>query len=550
MQRARRSGDDGFTILEVMFAAFIMFFVLTALLGLTLTSMQATETSGIEGVATNVANRVIEQARLLSYAQVGTVGAPSGQVIGALPSVETTVHEGVSFTITRTVTWVDDPQDGLGGADTDALGPLDYKRLRVSVSWTSESGSVASMVFATNIRDRGSEEANPPICYFTNLTPTDNAVLFNTNTSGLGQAQVWAGNPLVPDGTLGNAVLQGYADDSADVGGVIQRFEFWVDGKPVTYGTDYAVWTPNTPSFTNEPFFIDTRALDANSEPLMPDGKREFKVQAWDNSGARRFQIRHMIVDNYAPVWSVNASATVSRAESTSANSDLVASRLWLRWNVPMDGTDIPERRDISMQNVNAGATTALFTWSTVGAGGLLAAPSTEHTFAPSPGQLYRFGVVPRSPRGLSGEARWSNWLVAPLRLSGRTVKSGSRANVFVTLSPSIRPTYAHLGCTNNTVWIYRFKGWSGTVAASFPGSTRLVYNSSEPTWTASPLVDRQVDTNVNPDAPTGPLYYVARMRICTDPNHGVYGFPMHQDVWSNAIGPIDSKTEPILVPN
>lgn len=77
-------------------------------------------------------NEGIEKARSLTYDNVGVVG---GTPAGVLPSSESITLNAVSYTRTTSVSYIDDPRDGIAVGDQNAK-PNDYKKARVSVSWT------------------------------------------------------------------------------------------------------------------------------------------------------------------------------------------------------------------------------------------------------------------------------------------------------------------------------------------------------------------------------------------------------------------------------
>lgn len=76
-------------------------------------------------------NEGIEKARSLSYMNIGVSG---GTPDGVLPASESVTLNAVPYTRTTSVSYVDDPRDGIAVADQNAK-PNDYKKVRVSVSW-------------------------------------------------------------------------------------------------------------------------------------------------------------------------------------------------------------------------------------------------------------------------------------------------------------------------------------------------------------------------------------------------------------------------------
>ena len=129
--RRNRASDDGFTLVEVVMAAAILFTVLLAVMSTVSYaangSLQAEKRQG----ALNLATFRIEQAHALPYSSVGTtMGALlTGSPAGTLPAVETTN----GYTINTTVRYAIDASSH----------KATYKIVRVVVAWTAPmTGSV------------------------------------------------------------------------------------------------------------------------------------------------------------------------------------------------------------------------------------------------------------------------------------------------------------------------------------------------------------------------------------------------------------------------
>lgn len=99
-----------------------------------------------------LATETIETIRNLPFDQVGTVaGIPSG----VIPQQQSAHINGQNFVITTTIIYIDDTFDGV--APTDAL-PIDYKRIRVQVSWDGlgrDEGNKISLI--SDLAPRGTE---------------------------------------------------------------------------------------------------------------------------------------------------------------------------------------------------------------------------------------------------------------------------------------------------------------------------------------------------------------------------------------------------------
>ena len=91
-----------------------------------------------------------------------------------LPSESITTPEGVAYTVTTNITWVDDTADGVAPADAQ---PSDYKRVTVILSWQAR-GATRTQRFDTNRslpRDKG--VATDPFDITANVLSPDPVVL-------------------------------------------------------------------------------------------------------------------------------------------------------------------------------------------------------------------------------------------------------------------------------------------------------------------------------------------------------------------------------------
>lgn len=106
------------------------------LFGAILTSLQRIAEAQIE-LKTRLAASFLmtsqfEKAHSIPYASVGTsTGNPSG----VFAASEQIVENNTTFTRTTAVRYIDDPHDGLAGADANAK-PNDYKQISVTISWS------------------------------------------------------------------------------------------------------------------------------------------------------------------------------------------------------------------------------------------------------------------------------------------------------------------------------------------------------------------------------------------------------------------------------
>jgi type II secretory pathway pseudopilin PulG len=330
LRGAVRSNDHGFTIVEILFATVILFFLLTSLLTTLNVSMTMSNKARYGSVGTNLAAQQLELARTLAYGSIGLVGAPSGEPSGTLVASESTTAENMTFTIVRDVEWVDDPADGSDPTDT---APEDYKRLTVTVSW-NHPVSAGQLSMATNFRE-SEEQGIPPNVEFSGDTPVAGAIIHNPSApygAGANDGQV-----AVIHGTATQARWQATADDSADPSGGIASLTFFFDGLAMvdSFG-ETCSWAPvgKEPIFTRPSglgFTINSLASTSSTQ-YYPDGRHQIRVETWDDSGMRDFRERLIYVDNFAP----NAPSSVSMAAGSGNETRYNQAVVW--WPAATDG--------------------------------------------------------------------------------------------------------------------------------------------------------------------------------------------------------------------
>ncbi len=94
----------------------------------------------------------LEYVRGLPYEDIGTVGGiPAGNIL----QLATTSLNNIQYTVRTLATYVDDPADGYGGADTNTI-TADYKEVKVETLW-SVSGRSYSTLGLTRISPHGIE---------------------------------------------------------------------------------------------------------------------------------------------------------------------------------------------------------------------------------------------------------------------------------------------------------------------------------------------------------------------------------------------------------
>jgi type II secretory pathway pseudopilin PulG len=152
----RPASEDGFTLLEVLMAAVVLIVGLTTLFGLLDSSLQATASTRAREGASNLARRILEDARTIPYAQLspaaitGQLQAMNGLADASGAAGWQVVQRGVTYTVTVSECSIDDPKDGYGvhdssfcadsnktGTEAEDPQPADMKRVTVDVKWTA-----------------------------------------------------------------------------------------------------------------------------------------------------------------------------------------------------------------------------------------------------------------------------------------------------------------------------------------------------------------------------------------------------------------------------
>ena len=139
----------GFTIVEALVLLFIF-----SLITMTFYSVMSLGGSYIiesknHLAAVALANEKMEIIRNLPYDSVGIVG---GIPNGNLPAEEDVTTGGKSFHVKNFVQYVDDPFDGTSPTD------LDYKRVKVTISWKGVRGATSNVSLITRFVPPGIEQ--------------------------------------------------------------------------------------------------------------------------------------------------------------------------------------------------------------------------------------------------------------------------------------------------------------------------------------------------------------------------------------------------------
>jgi prepilin-type N-terminal cleavage/methylation domain-containing protein len=211
-----RALDEGFTLIEILVASFVLVVGLLGVLGLLNGALRTTSVN-IERVgATNIARELVERTRGLDYDDMsGGLVKTRLQAQGLGSGTPWTIERrGVTYTISSSSCTYDDPADKVAatppanvctpqptGATGDSNGE-DFRRTTFDVAWTERGGTPRTISQSTLVVNP-SGGLGPRIVSFTPITQT-----ITTNVSSV--SVVWTTTPAT--------ALRWFVDDGASSG--------------------------------------------------------------------------------------------------------------------------------------------------------------------------------------------------------------------------------------------------------------------------------------------------------------------------------------------
>jgi type II secretory pathway pseudopilin PulG len=367
--------DEGFTLVEVVVAASILFFVLTAVLGLVMATNQMTVLAKERASVTNLISSRLDWIRSQPFTWVAQTN---------LASETTTTADGFTVTLTYTV--------------TDKSHVNGTKEVRVVASATKPGHppiNTSAFVAIRNVAGGvtlGGLGGEAPSVTFEDPSPPQDSVLF--------------GNTVYGGGVID---IRGHA--SASSGRSIARIEMVVDGQ----GGPVFLRDGNTP-FSSEAFrdFTggniseaydfrwNTAQVDTGGNPTVQDGYRTVRISATDDTGQQGSKQRRYLVDNYPP----NPPGPPTQTILASGYSLTDA----ITWGMAYDGTDAAAKYEAQLVRDTTGAG-SLAGWVTVGTYAPTPSTSTSLSAGVAPFSRYIVRVRAGSPRATSGGTQsWSGW--------------------------------------------------------------------------------------------------------------------------------------------
>jgi Tfp pilus assembly protein PilV len=193
-RRGRLADESGFTLVEIMTAAFVLVVGLLGILTMLTRAMATTSQSNERVGATNVARELAEAARGVPYDSATPAALATSIKAKGLGSGTpwTLVRRGVTYTITVAVCTLDSPADGiettpppnictpaLTSARSDLNGD-DFRRVTFTISWTQ--GTTTRSATQTELIVNPSGGLGPRIRSVSPLTQTITGSATNTAT--------------------------------------------------------------------------------------------------------------------------------------------------------------------------------------------------------------------------------------------------------------------------------------------------------------------------------------------------------------------------------
>lgn len=505
-----RSRDDGMSVFEVVFAAFIMFFVLTAVLGLVGATTQLGVSAKQRNLVSNTIAARMEYARSLPFAQVDVSGSTSQAV---LPTSESFSRGGYVVTVYYNV----------------RPGDSGTKELRLTVSCAVPGRPTITSTAYSTIRDRsanitrqtgGSE--GPQIEVLSSTPQVDSCVYDNL---------VWS-----PAGMLNIGVEVKLGTSGADITGLdmylvqegVTELKFLKSGTTVAAPTAQWSYNPELP-VVREVFTWHTKQVHVdqfgNTVRTVAEGYQTIRIRARDEKGNVTTRDIRYYVDNDPPGNSgtpsvVPSTSTVARAVWTAGtDATTYELRLYLQRPAGMGGYLDPASWETSGQAVPCAD---------------LFADLTTQGFS-----RYVLTVLARSPR-LSASPQVSPAFVSKPSLTGTSsttyAGNGSKRNATVVTNLSVtRPTFP---CTGNVS--YRFEFRHPTITG---GAWQLASTVTVAPGTTATLNDTRI-WNIGNNAYQGIDY---RCIATFTPAGAVAGGA--NSATSNTAGPTNPGGTPIALP-
>lgn len=288
--------ESGFTVAELVIAAAILFFVLTAIVGLVGVSTQMTVQAKQKSVLTNAVASYIDEVRSYSWEDISATDTDGDSVY--VPSTVTRVVEGVSVTMSTAV------------EIKQVLGDEYMKYLRVTATAVlgGETQTMSTRVAIRNPSNNRTLSVDPdlPTIEFDSATPAENEVLYLNQrlTGGAVKIKTRAESPVATITSVRYEIGDRLLRDQPGAGGIDAIFE------------------PSPPTA----IVVNESRWDTRQDGVI-DGFQTVTAVAQDDQARIATVKRTFIIDNIE-----------SLAPGTPSGEGLTSRSVRLSWNAARDG--------------------------------------------------------------------------------------------------------------------------------------------------------------------------------------------------------------------
>ncbi len=279
-------GNDGFSVIEIVVALVILALISTSILGLYTVLVQTTFVAKRRSVASGLATNQMEYLKSLSYNSLAVAG---GSIVATspLPATFTKTINGVTYTVTTSINYIDDAFDGCrilsqcintpvpAGAPSNDLNPADYKTIHITVT---TAGGLKLAEVDTKVSARVAETASNTGAILVKVLDPSGGAISGATVS-------------ITNSTTSPTVA---VSDSTDSGGVAIFYNL----PPDTTGYDYIVnatyggyssLTTIGPNGALQPSYPSQQLLTQQSSlvtlTLKPQGQFSLAAEVVDTSG-------------------------------------------------------------------------------------------------------------------------------------------------------------------------------------------------------------------------------------------------------------------------
>jgi len=175
------ANEQGFTLVEMMVAILLLAIIFSAMVSVIITSLTSMQREEQRVRATQLAQEELERIRAIEWDCAAidssdpdyssTYGGNTTVVLDPVECGDTSIApdpsptvravDGIDYTVTRNVYWIDDPADGTADAGTDS-DPQDYKEFRVDIAWTFRGEAYAYANTSTRVPTIEEVPVDPP----------------------------------------------------------------------------------------------------------------------------------------------------------------------------------------------------------------------------------------------------------------------------------------------------------------------------------------------------------------------------------------------------